>query len=574
MNKIIELIEQGDYQRAEKALSEYMNEHPFSDDVAVLGATIAQGLGKYDEMLECVRLGLSYNPDHYELYYMLGEYYRMSNEKLAYLYFELAVEKCNQDADRAFLEEAFETFARESGVEVPGITILYLTHDSEPYIDISMKALRNFVNEKQVEIIAVDNGSKDRSVQILRQYSNVQVLQNTQPVGIARCINEGIKKSNPNNDIYLMQAEYVPLKNSVQMLRLDAYEKALTGATGSVSNHFVNHQCKEVFYNEFEKALEEEKKNIPTKNYCEVKTYLAPFSLFIKRQAIDKVGLFDETLNPAEHVDEDYGIRILEAGYQNYLCYNSYVYCLLDSERKSVIEDWRYAPGSYRSFKEKWGFTSAYFSGCRVDLMTMIERDREEELHFLEVGCTSGETLSRLQYRYPNGSVHGVELNEQVAAIGAYKLDIHCGNIETMQLPYGKESFDYIIFGDVLEHLAYPEDTLIRMREYLKEDGCILTSIPNILYGDVIYDLLQGNFTYQDYGILDRTHLRFFTQNEIFKMFSRCGYYIDQLSTTKTSQNPSERHPEFFKQLFEIRDIGIDKTQIDIFQFLVRARKQ
>ncbi|WP_176762292.1 bifunctional glycosyltransferase/class I SAM-dependent methyltransferase [Eubacterium oxidoreducens] len=571
MNEIVRKIEQGDYDEAQIALEAYMEEHPFTADIAVLGATIAEGQGQKEEMFACIRLGLESHPDNYELYYLMGNYYRYENPRVALLYYKLSVSLCNCRDDKEFLQETYDAYLKESGEKPPQTTILYLTHDSEQSIKSSMKALEENIDVHKTEVIAIDNGSTDKSVEILKKYPFVTVIENEHPVGIAKCINQGIKKAQKEHDIYLIQAEFRLTKNSFQMLQIGAYANEKIGAAGSVSNHFVNYQGDTNLYADEQKS---QRQNIPAKNYYEVKTYLALFSLYLKREVIDKIGGFDESLEPAGNVDEDYGIRILKAGYQNYLCYNSYVYRLSKDDTGSVIRDWKYEPGQYRSFREKWGFLAEYFSASREDLMMLINRQREEEIHFLEVGCTSGETLCRLQYLYPNASVYGVELNEQVAKIGACKTNILCGNIESMELPYEKGYFDYIIFGDVLEHLAYPEETLIRMKDYLKEGGCILTSIPNLLHGDVLYDLLRGNFTYREYGILDRTHLRFFTEKEIFRMFARCGYEIDALLTTKTRQNPTDNHLEFFKALFEIAEVSITKNQVNTFQYLVRARKK
>ena len=79
-----------------------------------------------------------------------------------------------------------------------------------------------------------------------------------------------------------------------------------------------------------------------------------------------------------------------------------------------------------------------------------------------------------------------------------------------MPIPYNINSFDYIILGDVLEHLVEPRNLLMRFIPYLKQSGMFLCSIPNIMHTSVLFPLLfEGKFDYKDSGILDRTHLRF-----------------------------------------------------------------
>lgn len=72
-----------------------------------------------------------------------------------------------------------------------------------------------------------------------------------------------------------------------------------------------------------------------------------------------------------------------------------------------------------------------------------------------------------------------------------------------------KKIFDYIILGDVLEHLTDPWKIVNELKQYLKKDGCLISSIPNIMHVSVLRNLVLGNFTYEDSGILDKTHLRF-----------------------------------------------------------------
>lgn len=105
--------------------------------------------------------------------------------------------------------------------------------------------------------------------------------------------------------------------------------------------------------------------------------------------------------------------------------------------------------------------------------------------------------------------LYGIELNENSASIASLVADVIPYNVENGDLPYPQKSFDYIIFGDVLEHLYDPWKTLENMHRLLKPGGKILASIPNIMHYSVINELLDGKWKYADAGILDRTHVRF-----------------------------------------------------------------
>ena len=122
----------------------------------------------------------------------------------------------------------------------------------------------------------------------------------------------------------------------------------------------------------------------------------------------------------------------------------------------------------------------------------------------------------------------GLEINQNAAKIASKIANVRQGNIEDQQIPF-EEKFDYILFGDVLEHLRNPEGTISYCRKYLTSQGKIITSIPNLMHYSVIRELLKGNFEYTSTGLLDRTHIHFFTYNEIFHMFQENGYEIQEI---------------------------------------------
>jgi len=86
--------------------------------------------------------------------------------------------------------------------------------------------------------------------------------------------------------------------------------------------------------------------------------------------------------------------------------------------------------------------------------------------------------------------------------------------------------YDYVIYADVLEHLVEPATVLTETKKILKEDGSVWISIPNVAYNGVIIELINDQFTYRETGLLDSTHLRFFTMNSLDKMVKKCGFKI------------------------------------------------
>lgn len=171
---------------------------------------------------------------------------------------------------------------------------------------------------------------------------------------------------------------------------------------------------------------------------------------------------------------------------------------------------------------------SGYFSFSRPELVALIP---SSATRVLEIGCGAGRLGESLKKRQAV-EVVGIELVPAAATEAARRLDqVLVGDVETMQLPFEDDSFDVIVCGDVLEHLREPDRLLQRARNWLRPGGRLISSIPNVRNHSVVRSLLEGNWTYEPAGLLDRTHLRFFTRREIEKLFFRAGYRIESIQT-------------------------------------------
>lgn len=93
-------------------------------------------------------------------------------------------------------------------------------------------------------------------------------------------------------------------------------------------------------------------------------------------------------------------------------------------------------------------------------------------------------------------------------------------------LPAGEGPFDLLCFNDVLEHTVDPWEILRQARDHINPGGHVLACIPNVQYAPVVWNLVRGDFTYTQSGVLDRTHLRFFTRRTMVGLFESCGYSV------------------------------------------------
>lgn len=173
--------------------------------------------------------------------------------------------------------------------------------------------------------------------------------------------------------------------------------------------------------------------------------------------------------------------------------------------------------------------SSAYYQHARPEVLALIPSTASR---VLDVGCAAGALGRSLKERQAC-SVTGIEYVADVALQAKVHLDhVLTGEaLEAMKtLPKG--SFDCIVFADVLEHLVEPERCLAEASRLLTPGGTVVASIPNVRHWSVIKDLLEGRWDYQDEGILDRTHLRFFTRDSVVRMFTDAGFNVSGLSGT------------------------------------------
>jgi SAM-dependent methyltransferase len=203
----------------------------------------------------------------------------------------------------------------------------------------------------------------------------------------------------------------------------------------------------------------------------------------------------------------------------------------------------------------------------------------------LEVGCADG-TLGQLILAKGLAKEYvGIEIRPKEADIARQRLTtVHCADAEQLVLPYPDGYFDCLIYGDSVEHLRDPAKLLTYHARLLKPNGFALCSIPNVRNLFVIDHLLQGSWTYTDWGLLDRTHLRFFTLRELRKLFPQVGLEIEQVEyslrdgTWFTKMYPPESVRAEFLRLYDYlqgkllkgEDIRDELRNLYLFQSLSR----
>lgn len=173
-----------------------------------------------------------------------------------------------------------------------------------------------------------------------------------------------------------------------------------------------------------------------------------------------------------------------------------------------------------------------YYSSTRTDILEFIPNFSKR---VLEIGCGAGQTLEMLKKKQQCSETVGIELFPEAAELSKEKVDlVHCMDVEKNSMPDNIGKFDLILLLDVLEHLVDPWTVLARLTSaHLAVGGRVIVSLPNARHFSLVLPLLCGKFDYQERGILDKTHLRFFTRSSAANLLKNAGLTIE--STKRTS---------------------------------------
>jgi len=149
----------------------------------------------------------------------------------------------------------------------------------------------------------------------------------------------------------------------------------------------------------------------------------------------------------------------------------------------------------------------------------------------LDIGCGAGGFAAGLRDQGRELEIWGVEMCPEAARLAAEVMDeILVGDFSAVlpELPLGR--FDCIVLNDILEHVVHPDEILRRIKPLLAPGGRVVASIPNVRhFFNVLELVVHGRWDYTDEGILDRTHLRFFTRSSMKTMFQESGYLVDTM---------------------------------------------
>lgn len=207
------------------------------------------------------------------------------------------------------------------------------------------------------------------------------------------------------------------------------------------------------------------------------------------------------------------------------------------------------------------------------DSHALIAKQVKKDSIILDVGCAQGLIGSFLHKEF-SCKVYGIEIDNESRKIAenrkTYEKIYNFSITDKKSKKYieffnSKIKYDYIILADILEHLVDPADTIYELQKLLKKDGKILISIPNISHFDIIHALMNNEFNYSKVGLLDNTHIRFFTENSFVDMINDINDYYDLYLNVKLVAI-TKIEPEYMDKYPYVNTILKEKKEINILQ--------
>ncbi|PAB60662.1 bifunctional glycosyltransferase family 2 protein/class I SAM-dependent methyltransferase [Anaeromicrobium sediminis] len=444
-------------------------------------------------------------------------------------------------------------------------SIIILTFNQLNYTKLCIDSIRKYTDKDTYEIIVVDNHSTDGTVQWLKEQEDIQAIFNEENLGFPKGCNQGIEIAKGDN-ILLLNNDVIVTPNWLTNLNKCLYSSNDIGAVGAISNYASNYQTIKANYKTNEDMIEfAERNNVSNKDAWEERLRLIGFCMLIKKVVIEKVGLLDERFSPGNFEDDDYSFRMKKAGYRLMLCKDVFIHHFGSvSFNKNRGEFNNLLSLNKKKFEEKWGLSNSYYFNIQIDLINLMDHFKFEKINVLEIGCGCGGTLLQIKNIYKNANLYGIELNEKAAEISNTFANVKCINIENDDLEYEEEYFDYIIFGNELKHLNAPLDVLNTIRKYLKKDGKILATFPNIMHYIIIRNLIYGNWKHDT-----QTSIKFFTLDEIHNMLKNANFKIERI--TGNTKQPTEDDKKFIDSLNNITEKDMT-NQYQFQRYFVRAK--
>jgi len=446
------------------------------------------------------------------------------------------------------------------------VTVIIVANEEYEYAKLCLECIRKFNDTDDLSVVLVDNASTDG----LREWAGNQtdftyVYMDEGVTPFGSILSDVIENLDITGNILVMEPRYLLTPQTISRMSMILDQDDHIGMVGALINGESHHQKLPDQISKYEDAVFYSINDNNTQAIPVIGLSSGPF--MVNRQIIDEIGSFDREIGSFFFINKSLTLKLLEHGYRCSVVSNAIFWNIEQNSfcsafsRKYILQD-------EQTMERLYGMHYFNFQHNN-NLVNEIDCNSDKDINVLEIGCDCGATLLEIKTHFPNAHVYGCELNESAVKVASCFVEAKRCNIEHDSIPFDVK-FDYVIFGDVLEHLHDPQNTLRYVSETLKTGGKIIASIPNVMHISVIYDLLRGHFTYTEMGLLDKTHIHLFTYNEIIRMFEEIGFGIEDIYGVYVDL--SDDYKDLIAKLMDIEP-STERFMYESYQYVLRARK-
>lgn len=226
-----------------------------------------------------------------------------------------------------------------------------------------------------------------------------------------------------------------------------------------------------------------------------------------------------------------------------------------------------------KRYKKMYGFSFIYCTHSREELVGLLDY-KKPDVNILDIGCACGANLLLIKNVNPSAKLYGLELCEPAAEVASNFADVKVADFEKFEQDDFCGKFDYIIMGDVLEHLFDTDKALQKVWKWLRPGGELVVSVPNVSHVSVIADALEGKWIYADSGILDRTHVRFFTRMSMRQCLQENNFFVKNMHRAIINYGEGELANQLMDTLVKLPLLKIDRKDLETYQIVYLAEKR
>lgn len=347
-----------------------------------------------------------------------------------------------------------------------------------------IESIRRFTASGTYEIIVIDNASADGSAEWLRTEQGIKCLFNQENEGFPKGCNQGMAEAGRDNDILLLNSDVVVTPRWLEQLKTALYSAEDVGAVSLVTNRCSNRQQIQTEYTSLDKMQEfaESYNHTDPRRWTEC-FRLVGFCLLIKRKVADMIGGLDERFTPGNYEDDDYSLRIREAGYRLLLCRDTFIhhfgsasfkkYLSAESLKGKSEQFMALLKRNEQLFCQKWQLSPKYRA---VETLAAGELPKKlpEKARILHIGCGCGATLFLIKERLSAAKITGIAYDRQEAMIAGWSFEASfCGNIEAEIFSLLSGQYDWIIISQLQEKVKNINEFLKALFQYVSPGGAM-----------------------------------------------------------------------------------------------------